>query len=201
MTSSAGCCSSAVRRRMPAQVTTVVPYLCYARKDRRTKPHDPIYHTVHCGEVRSRGHRSCHSVRSPQRCSIRKCVPMPDLAHRERLTDGGTFCLATARRTVGGGVAGCGGAKRTEQFRQTLEHLTCREVGSAYMEKFRSSRVVSGELLAGDVHGRTAVIIDDSISTGRRVGTGRRRVPSGWRHAGLCGGHLWAVHRWRKRTV
>ena len=25
-----------------ARVTAVVPYLCYARKDRRTKPHDPV---------------------------------------------------------------------------------------------------------------------------------------------------------------
>ena len=25
-----------------ARVTVVVPYLCYARKDRRTKPNDPV---------------------------------------------------------------------------------------------------------------------------------------------------------------
>jgi ribose-phosphate pyrophosphokinase len=59
-----------------------------------------------------------------------------------------------------------GGAKRVEQFRQALEHLTRKDVGSAYMEKYRSSGVVSGELLAGDVRGRVAVIVDDLISTG-----------------------------------
>jgi ribose-phosphate pyrophosphokinase len=59
-----------------------------------------------------------------------------------------------------------GGAKRAEEFRQTLELLTGRRIGSAYMEKFRSGDVVSGELLAGDVNGKVAVIVDDLISTG-----------------------------------
>jgi hypothetical protein len=59
-----------------------------------------------------------------------------------------------------------GGAKRAEQFRQALEQLTGGDVGSAYMEKFRSAGIVSGELLAGDVSGKVAVIVDDLISTG-----------------------------------
>ena len=59
-----------------------------------------------------------------------------------------------------------GGAKRVEQFRQALEELTGNGVGTAYMEKHRSSGVVSGELLAGDVGGKIAVIVDDLISTG-----------------------------------
>ena len=41
-----------------------------------------------------------------------------------------------------------------------------KDVGSAYMEKYRSSGVVSGELLAGDVRDKAAVIVDDLISTG-----------------------------------
>jgi ribose-phosphate pyrophosphokinase len=59
-----------------------------------------------------------------------------------------------------------GGAKRAEQFRQALEQLTGTIIGSAYMEKYRSSGVVSGQLLEGEVEGKVAVIIDDMISTG-----------------------------------
>src|SRR6187455_2239428 len=32
----------ALRDAGAARVTVVAPYLCYARKDRRTKPHDPV---------------------------------------------------------------------------------------------------------------------------------------------------------------
>jgi len=59
-----------------------------------------------------------------------------------------------------------GGVKRAEQLREQLETLTGKEIGSAYMEKFRSSGVVTGGLLVGDVGGRTALIFDDLISTG-----------------------------------
>jgi ribose-phosphate pyrophosphokinase len=62
-----------------------------------------------------------------------------------------------------------GGAKRAEQFRLALEGLTGHSVGSAYMEKYRSSGVVSGELLAGDVRGKVAIIVDDLISTGNTL--------------------------------
>ncbi len=59
-----------------------------------------------------------------------------------------------------------GRAKRSEQFRQALEALNRQDAGSAYMEKYRSSGVVSGGVLAGDVRGKAAIIIDDLISTG-----------------------------------
>jgi len=43
-TSSVACCSlsEALKDAGAARVTAVVPYLCYARKDRQTKPRDPV---------------------------------------------------------------------------------------------------------------------------------------------------------------
>ena len=42
--SSAGCYFSSARIKDAgaARVTAITPYLCYARKDRRTKPNDPV---------------------------------------------------------------------------------------------------------------------------------------------------------------
>jgi len=43
MTSFAGYCfHCALKDAGAARVTAVAPYLCYARKDRRTKPNDPV---------------------------------------------------------------------------------------------------------------------------------------------------------------
>jgi ribose-phosphate pyrophosphokinase len=59
-----------------------------------------------------------------------------------------------------------GGVKRAELFRQVFAELTGKQIPTAFMEKYRSAGVVSGEAVVGDVEGRVAVIIDDLISTG-----------------------------------
>jgi ribose-phosphate pyrophosphokinase len=59
-----------------------------------------------------------------------------------------------------------GGVKRVEDFRQAFGKALGREVNSAFIEKYRSGGVVSGQALIGDVTGKTAIIIDDLISSG-----------------------------------
>jgi ribose-phosphate pyrophosphokinase len=76
-----------------------------------------------------------------------------------------------------------GGAKRAELLRETLEAACGRPVAKAFADKHRSAGVVSGDLFVGDVAGRTALIVDDLISTGgtllraaraaRKAGAGR----------------------------
>jgi len=68
-----------------------------------------------------------------------------------------------------------GGAKRADALRAALGDALGVPVGSAYAEKERSGGVVTGDLLAGDLEGRVAVIADDMISTGTTmVRTARR---------------------------
>lgn len=148
------------------RLTAVVPYLCYARKDRRTKPHDPITTRYVAALFEASGidrviTSEVHNVAAFEnafRCPTWHIESAPLLAAHFAALLRGEAAVAVS--------PDAGGAKRAEQFRQVLEHLTGRSVGSAYMEKFRSSGVVSGSLLAGDVRGATAVIIDDLISTG-----------------------------------
>jgi ribose-phosphate pyrophosphokinase len=59
-----------------------------------------------------------------------------------------------------------GGVKRAEEFRQALSRALDCEVHGAFLEKYRSADVVSGEALVGDVAGKVAIIIDDLISSG-----------------------------------
>jgi ribose-phosphate pyrophosphokinase len=59
-----------------------------------------------------------------------------------------------------------GGVKRAEDFRQSLVTVLGRQIHSAFLEKYRSAGVVSGEAVVGEVAGRIAIIIDDLISSG-----------------------------------
>jgi ribose-phosphate pyrophosphokinase len=149
-----------------ACVTAVTPYLCYARKDRRTKPNDPIttryvaamFEAVGVNRVITLEVHNVAAFENAFRCPTWHIESGPLLAAH--------FAPILRGEEVVAVSPDAGGAKRAEQFRQALEHLTRKDVSSAYMEKYRSSGVVSGELLAGDVRGKIAIIVDDLISTG-----------------------------------
>lgn len=156
----------ALRDSGAASVTAVTPYLCYARKDRRTKPNDPIttryvaalfeaigIDRVICVEV-----HNVAAFENSFRCLTWhvECAPIL-AAHFAPLVRGGPVAAVSPD---------AGGAKRAARFREELQSLTGQEVSSAFMEKSRSAGVVKGDVLAGDVRGRTAVIVDDLISTG-----------------------------------
>ncbi len=148
------------------RVTAITPYLCYARKDRRTKPHDPIitryvaamFEAVGVDRVITLEVHNVAAFENAFRCPTWHIESAPLLAaHFAPLVRAGQAVVVSPD---------AGGAKRAEQLRQALEALTHKEIGSAYMEKFRSGGVVSGALLAGDVRGKIAIIVDDLISTG-----------------------------------
>jgi ribose-phosphate pyrophosphokinase len=148
------------------RVTAVVPYLAYARKDRRTKPNDPIitryvaamFEAVGIARVIALEVHNVAAFENAFRCPTWHIESAPLFAAHFAPLLAGSSAVAVS--------PDAGGAKRAEQFRQALEQLTGMEVGSAHMEKYRSSGVVSGTILAGDVGGRVAVIVDDLISTG-----------------------------------
>jgi ribose-phosphate pyrophosphokinase len=95
--------------------------------------------------------------------------PTVHLDARRPLVDALLPWLGAAPATVISPDAG--GMKRAEAFRDMLARCTGDEVGSAFMEKFRSEGVVRGGTLVGDLEGRVAVIVDDLIASG---GTMRR---------------------------
>ena len=156
----------ALRDDDAASVTAVTPYLCYARKDRRTKLNDPIitryiaamFEAVRIDRVIVVEVHNVAAFENAFRCPTWHIESAPLLAAQ--------FAPLLRGEQVVAVSPDAGGAKRAEQFRQALHHQTHQDVGSAYMEKYRSSGVVTGELLAGDVRGKVVVIVDDLISTG-----------------------------------
>lgn len=169
----------ALRDAGAASVTAVTPYLCYARKDRRTKENDPITTRYVASLFEAVGVRrvitiEVHNVAAFEnsfRCLTRhvECAPIL-AAHFAPLTFGTPIVAVSPD---------AGGAKRMARFREELQALGRRDVGSAFMEKSRSEGLVTGELLAGDVRGRVAVIVDDLISTGSTLVRAARACRAG----------------------
>lgn len=156
----------ALKDAAAARVTALVPYLCYARKDKKTKPRDPVttryvaalFESVGTDGIVTLDVHNLAAYQNAFRCRTE---------HLE------------ARRLLVGYFAGrlggdpavvispdIGGVKRAEAFRAALSHALAREVPLAVMQKERSAGVVSGGGLVGDVAGRLAIVLDDLISSG-----------------------------------
>jgi Phosphoribosylpyrophosphate synthetase len=58
-----------------------------------------------------------------------------------------------------------GGVKRAGKFAEGLGAVLDREVPTAFVEKMRKDEGVTGGTLVGAVDGRTAIIVDDMVST------------------------------------
>ncbi len=156
----------AVRDAGAARVTAICPYLAYARKDRRTKPRDPVT-TRYVATLFEAVGTDCmltidvHNLAAYQNAF--RC-------RTEHLEAGGLFVpvilplLGDADVVVVAPDAG--GIKRADAFRQRLAAALGRPVGAAFAEKYRSGGVVSGDALVGDVAGRIAVVLDDLVSAG-----------------------------------
>jgi ribose-phosphate pyrophosphokinase len=157
---------AAARDAGARRVTAVVPYLCYARKDLRTKPRDPVTTRYVAALFEAVGTECIVTVDVHNPAAYQNAFRIP----AELLTATPAFVDRFADLVGAEPVAvvspDAGGVKRAERFRQALERRLARSVGFAFLEKFRSEGVVRGGLLAGDVAGRVAIVVDDLISSG-----------------------------------
>jgi ribose-phosphate pyrophosphokinase len=148
-----------------ARVTAIAPYLCYARKDRRTKPFDPVTTRYVAALFEAVGTDALVSLETHNPVALENAFRGRSLVLSAaplllEAVDGGAerpLCVLSPDP---------GGAKRAELFREALEARVGRAVGKAFADKHRSAGVVTGELLVGDVRGATVLIVDDLISTG-----------------------------------
>jgi len=148
-----------------ARVTAVAPYLCYSRKDRRTKPNDPVTTRYLASLFEAVGTDAIVTLDVHNRAAFENAFRCPTIA----LTAAPLFVeyiKAQADKALCVVSPDPGGTKRADIFREALEAALGRPLGKAFVDKRRSAGVVSGDLFVGEVEGMTALIIDDLISTG-----------------------------------
>ena len=156
----------AIKDAGAARVTAVVPYLAYARKDRKSKARDPVttryvaglFEAVGTDVVLTLDVHNLGAYQNAFRCRA------------EHLEATGLFVAHFApllgEREVVVVAPDAGGIRRADTFRLRLSAALGRPVAMAFVEKHRSSGVVSGDLVVGDIAGRCAIVLDDLIGSG-----------------------------------
>lgn len=155
-----------LRENGAERVTAVIPYLCYTRKERKTKPRDPV--------------TTRYLAQLLEAMGVDQVVTLD--VHNRAAYDNAFRCQAThlsardafiehllpqfGNEDVTVASPDIGGVKRAEQFREALENQLGRPVASAFMEKHRSAGKVRGSTVAGSVSGRRVLILDDLIAGG-----------------------------------
>lgn len=161
--------AGALKDASAGRVTVVAPYLCYARKDRKTKSRDPVItryvarlmEAMEVDRVVTLDVHNLAAFENAFRCRI------DHLEARKLFVD--ALVPRIGQDDVAVVSPDVGGAKRAEALRLALERRLARDAGSAFLEKFRSAGKVTGEAVVGDVAGKVAVIVDDLISTGGTI--------------------------------
>ena len=167
------------------EVTAVVPYLAYARKDRKTQPRDPVtlrylaqlFEAVGTDALLVLEVHNPAAFQNAFRCNTEAldCTSLfaaklvDQLGELSHVQLGDLLGDRLADAAVAVVSPDAGGVKRAALFRQKLSHSLGRSVTMGFVEKFRSAGVLSGELLVGEVIGRHVLLFDDLISSGQTL--------------------------------
>ncbi len=180
----------ALRDASASRLTAVVPYLAYARKDRKTKARDPVTTRYVAAMFEAVGVDRVVTVDVHNLAAFQNAFRI----HTDHL-EARSMLVRHALPLIGDQPAAvvspdAGGVKRADALRRTLEARLRRAVGSAFMDKQRSEGVVSGSAFVGDVNGRVALIVDDLVASGTTLA----RAAVACRERGATAVHALATH-------
>ena len=181
---------STLRDAGASQRVALIPYLAFARKERRTQLRDPVNtrYVAQLLEASGADRIMALDVHSPAALDNAFRIPVDHLSALPLMVD------HFATRLPGTGLAivspDIGGIKRTQIFREMLERRLQREVELAFIEKRRSMGVVSGGTLVGNAAGREVILLDDLCATGGTL----LRAAAICRRAGATAVHVAVTH-------
>jgi len=153
-----------------AEVAAVVPYLAYSRKDRRTKPADPVTSRYVAAFFEAAGTDAIVSLDVHDLAAFDnafRCRKV-HVEAAELFVDHFSARIPAGQRIVALSPD-AGGMKRAMRFGEALTARVGAPVGFALVEEHRSEGRVGGQVFGGDVQDAFVIIVDDMISTGATV--------------------------------
>jgi ribose-phosphate pyrophosphokinase len=148
------------------RVTALLPYLAYARKDRRGKSQDPVTTRYVAQLFEAMGVDCVVALEVHNQGAFEnafRCQTVHLEAH-------GLF-VATLMEHVGNEPVvivspDAGGTKRVDRFRDAWADAAGEQPPTAFLEKHRKDGEVTGDAVIGDMTGRVAIIVDDMVASG-----------------------------------
>lgn len=148
------------------RVTALVPYLAYARKDRRGKSQDPVTTRYVAQLLEAMGVDCVVALEVHNQGAF-------DNAFRCRTVhlEAHNLFVDAIRDLVGHEPTvivspDAGGTKRVDRFRDAWADAAGEQPPTAFLEKHRRDGEVSGDAVVGDMTGRVAIIVDDMVASG-----------------------------------
>jgi ribose-phosphate pyrophosphokinase len=169
----------------------LVPYLAYARKDRRTQPRDPVYtrYVAELLEAAGTNHLVALDVHNPAALDNAFRIDVDHLSALPMLAD--HFATRFPDTALVVASPDIGGIKRVQLFQRILERRLGRGTELAFIEKRRVGGIVSGGTLVGLTGDQPVVILlDDLCATGRTL----IRAADICRSAGAAAVHVAVTH-------
>ncbi|HUI58638.1 MAG TPA: ribose-phosphate diphosphokinase [Steroidobacteraceae bacterium] len=144
----------------------VIPYLAFARKDRRTQPRDPVTMRYVAQLLEAAAVDRVITLDAHNSAALDNAfrVPVDHLSATPMFVDQVARLLPAAEIAVAS--PDVGGVKRAQIFRELLERSLGREVEFAFIEKRRAGGAVSSGRVVGEVTDRNVVVLDDLCATG-----------------------------------
>lgn len=152
-----------------SHVTACVPYLAYARQDRRTEARGPITTRYVAQMFEAAGVDRVLALEVHDPAAFDNAFRCEAVGLECASVFAAHFAAQASAPPCTVVSPDIGGIKRARRFQEALQRLVGPSVEFGILDKTRSGAVVGGTLFAGNVAGRSVIILDDLIDSGSTV--------------------------------